>query len=260
MMAGGACFLTGTVLVTLAVHMVMLVLGRIVLGIGVGFATQVGCRTVSLWCCVWREARCAGAPLGHPSVASPPSPAGPLVVRSSKQRNACDCSVWWMHSLMVSHGWCWWCCLPAGHPSLLVRDGSLQAAWCTQHHVPGEGPAANPLLRLEPEKNLNFLSSSSSSSMRPGADCMQGLAFGRIHTAVSIRMPVSAGHGMHFALTGVLLCVVLLPAVVCCVFAACCDHWDSGGPAHQLWHTVHCTIRLAYQVGFWGSLRASMGF
>jgi MFS family permease len=40
MMAGGACFLAGTALVTFAVHMVMLVLGRIVLGIGVGFATQ----------------------------------------------------------------------------------------------------------------------------------------------------------------------------------------------------------------------------
>lgn len=41
MMAGGACFLAGTALVTFAVHMIMLVLGRIVLGIGVGFATQV---------------------------------------------------------------------------------------------------------------------------------------------------------------------------------------------------------------------------
>lgn len=40
MMAGGACFLIGTALVTFAMHMVMLVLGRIVLGIGVGFATQ----------------------------------------------------------------------------------------------------------------------------------------------------------------------------------------------------------------------------
>lgn len=40
MMAGGAAFLAGTALVTFAVHMVMLVLGRVVLGIGVGFATQ----------------------------------------------------------------------------------------------------------------------------------------------------------------------------------------------------------------------------
>lgn len=55
MMAGGACFLTGTVLVTLAVHMVMLVLGRIVLGIGVGFATQVRCRTVAVVPCVWKR-------------------------------------------------------------------------------------------------------------------------------------------------------------------------------------------------------------
>lgn len=40
MMAGGACFLVGTALVACAVHMAMLVLGRVVLGIGVGFATQ----------------------------------------------------------------------------------------------------------------------------------------------------------------------------------------------------------------------------
>eukprot|EP00878_Enallax_costatus_P003747 GHUV01003963.1.p1 GENE.GHUV01003963.1~~GHUV01003963.1.p1 ORF type:complete len:430 (+),score=129.74 GHUV01003963.1:238-1527(+) len=40
MMAGGACFLVGTALVACAVHMVMLVLGRLVLGVGVGFATQ----------------------------------------------------------------------------------------------------------------------------------------------------------------------------------------------------------------------------
>jgi sugar porter (SP) family MFS transporter len=40
MMAGGACFLAGTALVTFAMHMAMLVLGRVVLGIGVGFATQ----------------------------------------------------------------------------------------------------------------------------------------------------------------------------------------------------------------------------
>ena len=44
MVAGGACFLAGTVLVTLAVHMSMLVLGRLVLGVGVGFATQVSCK------------------------------------------------------------------------------------------------------------------------------------------------------------------------------------------------------------------------
>jgi MFS family permease len=42
MMTGGACFLAGTVLVTLAIHMSMLVLGRLVLGVGVGFAAQVG--------------------------------------------------------------------------------------------------------------------------------------------------------------------------------------------------------------------------
>lgn len=41
MMMGGACFLAGTALVTFAVHMAMLVLGRVVLGFGVGFATQV---------------------------------------------------------------------------------------------------------------------------------------------------------------------------------------------------------------------------
>ncbi|KAF6258859.1 sugar carrier protein A [Scenedesmus sp. NREL 46B-D3] len=40
MVAGGACFLGGTVLVTLAINMTMLVMGRLVLGIGVGFATQ----------------------------------------------------------------------------------------------------------------------------------------------------------------------------------------------------------------------------
>lgn len=40
MMAGGACFLGGTALVTFAVHMAMLVIGRVVLGVGVGFATQ----------------------------------------------------------------------------------------------------------------------------------------------------------------------------------------------------------------------------
>jgi sugar porter (SP) family MFS transporter len=40
MMAGGFCFLVGTALVAGAVHMAMLVLGRMVLGLGVGFATQ----------------------------------------------------------------------------------------------------------------------------------------------------------------------------------------------------------------------------
>jgi len=40
MMAGGACFLVGTGLVAGAVHIAMLVTGRIVLGFGVGFATQ----------------------------------------------------------------------------------------------------------------------------------------------------------------------------------------------------------------------------
>lgn len=137
MMAGGACFLTGTVLVTLAVHMVMLVLGRIVLGIGVGFATQVGCRTVTVVLCVEGGVRqqvarvcpavcwgASGAPLGRPSVASPPPPAGPWVW-SSKQTHVCDCSVWCESTHAAwwcgcTHGWCWWCCLPAGHPSLLV--------------------------------------------------------------------------------------------------------------------------------------------
>lgn len=40
MVAGGFCFLVGTTLVALAMHMAMLVLGRVVLGVGVGFATQ----------------------------------------------------------------------------------------------------------------------------------------------------------------------------------------------------------------------------
>jgi hypothetical protein len=41
MLAGGVCFLVGTGLVAGAVHIAMLVCGRIVLGIGVGFACQV---------------------------------------------------------------------------------------------------------------------------------------------------------------------------------------------------------------------------
>jgi len=41
MLAGGACFLVGTGLVAGAVHTIMLVVGRIVLGLGVGFACQV---------------------------------------------------------------------------------------------------------------------------------------------------------------------------------------------------------------------------
>jgi MFS family permease len=40
MVAGGLAFLVGTALVAGAVHIAMLVLGRIVLGIGVGFACQ----------------------------------------------------------------------------------------------------------------------------------------------------------------------------------------------------------------------------
>lgn len=40
MMAGGACFLVGTGLVAGAMHVAMLVIGRLVLGLGVGFATQ----------------------------------------------------------------------------------------------------------------------------------------------------------------------------------------------------------------------------
>jgi MFS family permease len=52
MIAGGACFLGGTVLVTLAIHMAMLVLGRLVLGVGVGFATQVGAGAPASCCCL----------------------------------------------------------------------------------------------------------------------------------------------------------------------------------------------------------------
>eukprot|EP00775_Hariotina_reticulata_P001911 gene1911-2244_t len=40
MMAGGFCFLVGSGLAAGAVHIAMLVLGRVVLGVGVGFATQ----------------------------------------------------------------------------------------------------------------------------------------------------------------------------------------------------------------------------
>lgn len=40
MMAGGACFAIGTALVAAAVNIAMLVVGRLVLGFGVGFATQ----------------------------------------------------------------------------------------------------------------------------------------------------------------------------------------------------------------------------
>jgi MFS family permease len=49
MLAGGTCFLIGTALVTGAVATGMLVVGRIVLGFGVGFACQVraaSCRPV----------------------------------------------------------------------------------------------------------------------------------------------------------------------------------------------------------------------
>eukprot|EP00798_Chlamydomonas_sp_ICE-L_P024848 gene24848-10505_t len=40
MMMGGACFAVGTVLVSCAYHISMLVIGRLILGFGVGFATQ----------------------------------------------------------------------------------------------------------------------------------------------------------------------------------------------------------------------------
>ena len=41
MIMGGAAFIIGTVLVTSAFHVAQLVIGRLVLGVGVGFATQV---------------------------------------------------------------------------------------------------------------------------------------------------------------------------------------------------------------------------
>lgn len=42
MCLGGTCFLVGTVLVTAAFSTAQLVVGRVVLGVGVGFANQVG--------------------------------------------------------------------------------------------------------------------------------------------------------------------------------------------------------------------------
>jgi hypothetical protein len=47
MICGGAAFIIGTVLVASAFHIAQLVVGRLVLGIGVGFATQV--RDASAW-------------------------------------------------------------------------------------------------------------------------------------------------------------------------------------------------------------------
>jgi MFS family permease len=40
MTLAGACFLAGTVIVAAAVHIAMLIVGRLILGLGVGFATQ----------------------------------------------------------------------------------------------------------------------------------------------------------------------------------------------------------------------------
>lgn len=41
MFIGGAVFLAGSILNGLAIHIAMLIIGRILLGVGVGFATQV---------------------------------------------------------------------------------------------------------------------------------------------------------------------------------------------------------------------------
>jgi MFS family permease len=55
MCMGGAAFIIGTVLVASAFHVAQLVIGRLILGVGVGFATQVrglgqGVWLMNGWC------------------------------------------------------------------------------------------------------------------------------------------------------------------------------------------------------------------
>jgi predicted MFS family arabinose efflux permease len=42
MLVASSCYIVGIIIVTAAVHIAMLIIGRILLGVGVGFAIQVG--------------------------------------------------------------------------------------------------------------------------------------------------------------------------------------------------------------------------
>ena len=42
MLVASSCYIVGIIIVTAAVHISMLIIGRILLGVGVGFAIQVG--------------------------------------------------------------------------------------------------------------------------------------------------------------------------------------------------------------------------
>ena len=43
MLVASSCYIVGIIIVTAAVHIAMLIIGRILLGVGVGFAIQVSC-------------------------------------------------------------------------------------------------------------------------------------------------------------------------------------------------------------------------
>jgi MFS family permease len=65
MLAGGLCFLIGTALVAAAVALPMLVIGRIVLGFGVGFACQVRRQPAAATALIARLDRGGCAPRGR---------------------------------------------------------------------------------------------------------------------------------------------------------------------------------------------------
>ncbi len=48
MLVASSCYIVGIIIVTAAVHISMLIIGRILLGVGVGFAIQVGV-LVRIW-------------------------------------------------------------------------------------------------------------------------------------------------------------------------------------------------------------------
>ena len=50
MLVASSCYIVGIIIVTAAVHIAMLIIGRILLGIGVGFAIQVGFRSGAGYC------------------------------------------------------------------------------------------------------------------------------------------------------------------------------------------------------------------
>lgn len=152
MLAGGLCFLVGTGLVAGAVATPMLVVGRIVLGFGVGFACQVTLESEGLGRWGFNGPRQlpsppaarAAPPLLPPLAARPlhatPNPphslARPnLYAPPSQPRPPCPNQTLIPPPSRPT---------PPGHAPLPLRDGALQRARLPQHHVPAGSHHRHP--------------------------------------------------------------------------------------------------------------------